>query len=217
MPRILTAAAVFALLAAVAAAPVHAQAGAAKKTARKANAGKAEVEPVVATNDQLAPGQLSVADRVLTGIASCEFKQKVDIEKIEGHAGNFRLTFDHRSYVMVPEETTTGAVRLVDTSGAIIWLQIPRKSMLMNQKTHQRMVDDCEEDEQRIAVQAAASASANAPSLAPAVAPPAAPAAAGATTTTRTTTTTTTVRLVPPEAVPHSAAPPDAAASGMWK
>lgn len=211
MPRTLTAAALFAVLAALAAAPVQAQTVHAKKSAKKA----AAAEPVTATNDNLAPGQLTVADRVLTGTADCEFKQKVAIEKIEGHAGNFKLTFDHRSYVMVPEETTTGAVRLVDTSGAIIWLQIPRKSMLMNQKTHQRMVDDCEADEQRIAVQAAAAASANAPALAPAVAPPVTGGAG--TTTTLTTTTTTTVRVVPPEAVPHGAAPPDAAASGMWK
>src|SRR5581483_6231594 len=138
----------------------------AKKTAKKAPAKKtAAPEPTSATNDNLNPGQLTVADRVLTGVAKCELHETVDIEKIPGHAGNFKLTYDHHSYVMVPEETTTGAVRLVDTAGSMVWIQIPRKSMLMNQKAHQRLVDDCEEDEQRIAVGSSTSASANAAAL----------------------------------------------------
>ena len=148
MPRTLTAAAVLAAFAALAVAPAHAQtAPHAKKATRKAPASKAAApEPTSATNDNLNPGQLTVADRVLTGVAKCELHESVDIEKIPGHAGNFKLTYDRHSYVMVPEETSTCAVRLVDTGGTMVWIQIPRKSMLMNQKAHQRLVDDCEED-----------------------------------------------------------------------
>ena len=86
---------------------------------------------------------------------------------------------------MVPEETTTGAIRLVDTGGAVVWIQIPMKSMLMNQKEHHRLVDGCQEDEQRIAVQASQKAGANAGALAPSVASPAAVAAANGVAATR--------------------------------
>ena len=236
MFRTLTAAAALAVLStltlssafAQTAAPAPKAKAAAKKPAAKA------AEPVSATNDNLDPGQLSMADRVLTGIADCEFKEKVDVEKIPGHSGNFKVTYEHKTYVMVPEETTTGAIRLVDTAGAVVWIQIPMKSMLMNQKEHHRLVDNCMEDEQRIAVQSSQKAGANAGALAPSVASPAAVAAAqgvaatntaiadtappGSTvTTTQTTVTTVTTKVAPPPPVKNSSATPSTAASGMWK
>ena len=55
---------------------------------------------------------------------------------------------------MVPEETTTGAVRLEDKKAGIVWLQIPAKSMLMNSKIGQRMADSCLHEEQRVAAAA---------------------------------------------------------------
>ncbi|MET0381995.1 MAG: hypothetical protein ABW032_01090, partial [Burkholderiaceae bacterium] len=169
MFRTLTAAAALAAsstfcAAAAAAQPASAPAKATKKAPAKKSVPAAAAE---AFNDSLNPVQLSMADRVLTGVAQCEMKQKVDIQKLPGHNGNFKLTYERRSYTMVPEETTTGAIRLVDTAGAVVWVQIPRKSMLMNQKEHHRMVDDCQQDEQRIAVESAAAAGANAPHLAP--------------------------------------------------
>jgi len=198
------------------------------KSTKKA-AAKPAAEPVSATNDNLNPGQLTMADRVMTGVADCEFKEKVDVEKIEGHTGNFKVTYEHKTYIMVPEETTTGAIRLVDTAGAVVWIQIPMKSMLMNQKEHHRLVDNCQEDEQRIAVQSSQKAGANAGALAPSVASPGSIAAAGGlaannatalangATVTQTTTTTTTVKVVPPAPTTNSAAAPSTAASGMWK
>jgi len=203
------------------------KAAVAKKTTESA-------EPASATNDNLNPVQLSMADRVLTGTADCEFKQKVDVEKVPGHNGNFKVTFDHKTYVMVPEETTTGAIRLVDLSGAVVWIQIPMKSMLMNQKEHHRLVDGCQEDEQRIAVQSSQKAGAAAGALAPSVASPGSIAAAGGvaeakaanaaavetaapgSTVTTTSTTTVTTKVVPAAPV-KNAATPSTAASGMWK
>ena len=241
MFRTLTAAAVLAALSTLA--PAQAQTAApAKPVAKKAPAKKpAKAEPVSATNDNLNPGQLSAADHVLTGVADCEFKEKVDVEKIPGHNGNFKVTYEHKTYVMVPEETTTGAVRLVDTSGAVVWIQIPMKSMLMNQKEHHRLVDNCQEDEQRIAVQASQQAGTNAGALAPNVASPGSIAAAGGTaaqqnaaaaananaaaaqtappgsTVTTTATTTVTTKVTPAAPAKNSAATPSTAASGMWK
>ena len=199
--------------------------------AQKAEARKpaAKAGPVSATNDNLNPAQLTIADRVMTGTAECEFKEKVDVEKIPGHTGNFKVTYNHKTYVMVPEETTTGAIRLVDLSGAVVWIQIPMKSMLMNQKEHHRLVDGCQEDEQRIAVQSMKNAGTNAGALAPNVAPPGTAdssasavhaatvntSAPGSTVTTTTTTTTTTVAA--PPVVKNGAAAPTTAASGMWK
>ena len=228
MSRSLTA--VAAALAALSLTALSAQAQTAAAPAKKAVAAKKPVarkaEPVSATNDNLNPAQLSIADRVLTGTAECEFKEKVDVEKIAGHSGNFKVTYNHKTYVMVPEETTTGAIRLVDLSGAVVWIQIPMKSMLMNQKEHHRLVDGCQEDEQRIAVKSMKDAGTNAGALAPNVAPPGtvdtSPAAVHAATVNTaapgaTVTTTTTTTTVAPPAVKNGAAAPTTAASGMWK
>lgn len=237
MFRTLTAAAALAALSTITLSSAFAQVtpavNAKPRIVTKKPAAKA-AETVSATNDNLNPGQLSMADRVLTGVANCEFKEKVSVEKIEGHSGNFKVTYDRKTYVMVPEETTTGAIRLVDTAGAVVWIQIPMKSMLMNQKEHHRLVDNCQEDEQRIAVQAMQNAGTNAGMLAPNVASPAAVAAAngladakaanaaavetappGSTVTTTSTTTVTT--KVTPVAPVKNAAKPSTAASGMWK
>jgi hypothetical protein len=44
---------------------------------------------------------------------------------------------------MIPVSTATGAIRLEDRHAGAVWLQLPNKSMLMNQKAGQRMADGC--------------------------------------------------------------------------
>jgi hypothetical protein len=116
------------------------------------------------TVQRISEAQLQIADRVLTGDAACEFNQTVNIERIAGKPGHFRLQHKKAVYTVVPEETTTGALRLEDKKAGIVWLQIPSKSMLMNARIGQRIVDGCTLAEQRAAVAAAeAAASAAAP------------------------------------------------------
>lgn len=110
------------------------------------------------TVEQITAGQLDVAARVLTGTADCEFKQQVQVQAVSGQPGYFQVAYQTRRYLMVPQETQTGAVRLEDRQAGVVWLQIPSKSMLMDAKRGQRMVDSCQHSEQRIAVQAAAEA-----------------------------------------------------------
>lgn len=115
------------------------------------------------TIETINENQLAIAARVLTGRADCEFQQSVQVDPLAEHPGHFVVKFKNGSYTMVPEETTTGAVRLVDRNAGVIWLQIPAKSMMMNSKIGQRMVDGCTHAEQRAAVNAvrAAAGSAN--------------------------------------------------------
>jgi hypothetical protein len=112
------------------------------------------------TVQRVSEAQLQIADRVHTGQAACEFDQVVDLDRIADRPGHFRLKFKNASYTVVPEETTTGALRLEDKKAGIVWLQIPSKSMLMNSKVGQRMVDNCLHPEQRAAVRAVEGAAA---------------------------------------------------------
>jgi len=112
------------------------------------------------TAQRVSEAQLRIADRVLTGDAACEFDQTVSVLPINGQPGHFRVTFKKVAYTVIPEETTSGAIRLEDKKAGIVWLQIPSKSMLMNSKISQRMVDNCLHPEQRAAVRAVEGAAA---------------------------------------------------------
>lgn len=105
----------------------------------------------------LSEAQLAAAQRVHQGEAHCEFNQKVSVTPHPDKPGRFRLQFNKMVYNLVPEPTTTGAVRLEDKRAGVVWLQIPSKSMLMNSKVGQRMVDSCLHEEQRPVANAAPS------------------------------------------------------------
>ena len=106
------------------------------------------------TAQRISEAQLQIADRVLTGDATCEFNQTVSVQPVANKPGHFHLTYKKTVYTLVPEETTTGALRLEDKKAGIVWLQIPSKSMLMNARIGQRMLDGCMHAEQRAATAA---------------------------------------------------------------
>lgn len=145
--RSLTVALIGGVCALGASAPVLA---ATKKAHHAAHAPEAKPAPLA----DLTPDQLASAERVLTGHQQCEFNQSVDVESYADKAGYFQLQFKGKKYLLAPEPTTTGAVRLEDKKAGVVWIQVPAKSMLLNAKLGQRMVDACLHPEQRAAVAA---------------------------------------------------------------
>ena len=131
-----------------------------------------------ATTEAISAIQLDIAARVLTGPADCEFKQTVQVLALPGKPGLFSVEHQGRRFVMAPRETQTGAVRLEDPAAGVMWLQIPTKSMLMNARIGQRMVDSCLHAEQRIALTAVADAATALGIVPRAAEPPAAAASA---------------------------------------
>ena len=111
-----------------------------------------------ATAEAITEAQRDIAARVLTGDADCEFNQRITVLPEPGLPGYFRVAHKNLRYRMVPRETSTGAVRLEDPAAGIVWLQIPTKSMLMNTRIGQRLVDACTHAEQRVALAAVADA-----------------------------------------------------------
>jgi hypothetical protein len=111
-------------------------------------AAKPAAKPAAAAA-KLSPEQLAAAERVLVGQSRCEFDQAVNVAPVPDRKGHFHLEFKGKTFNMVPEATTTGAVRLEDKKNGMMWLQIANKSMLMNSKIGQRMVDNCVHPSQR--------------------------------------------------------------------
>jgi hypothetical protein len=122
------------------------------KASPKAASTKTAAKPAAVESAPATQAQLDIAGRVLTGNAQCEFNQEVSVQPIEGKPAHFKVGFKNATYTMVPEETTTGAVRLEDKHAGVVWVQIPAKSMLLNAKAGQRMVNDCRQSEQRAAL-----------------------------------------------------------------
>ncbi len=161
-------------LAAFLGASVQAQSDAPAKPTRTAKASKKAPQPAssrevldsqakamalaIATSEAVDATQLGIAARVLTGKAQCELDRSVDVEPLADKPGYFQVSFKNASYYMVPEETTTGAVKLVEKRSGVIWLQIPTKSMLLDSREGHRLVDACTLAEQRAAVDAVAAA-----------------------------------------------------------
>lgn len=121
-------------------------------------------EPEPEDNSPLNEEQMAASTQVHAGDADCEFKNKVSVTPDPDKPGRFRLQFGKMIFNMAPEPTTTGAVRLEDKKAGVVWLQIPTKSMLMNTKVGQRMIDFCMNSAQISEAQSAALAGAQADS-----------------------------------------------------
>ena len=106
--------------------------------AAKKAAPVAEAEPVAAT-----PAQLAAAERVFYGTYLCEFDKSVQVSTLPKFPGYAELRFGKSVYVMKPVASETGAIRLEDVKGETLVVQIAQKSMLLNVKTGQRLLDGC--------------------------------------------------------------------------
>jgi hypothetical protein len=93
--------------------------------------------------------QLELSKSVLTGKIDCELGAHITVEQHAKHPGYIDVRHQKHEFVMKPVMSSTGALRLEDVKGVGLMLQIANKSMLMNVKSGQRMVDGCEHPEQK--------------------------------------------------------------------
>jgi hypothetical protein len=135
------------------AAPKHAAAR--KKVAPAAPKKPVELEPVSASTEQI-----EAAGQVFYGVYECEFKQTVAIEANLKYPSYVNVKHGKADYLMKPVESSTGAIRLEDVRGETLMVQISSKSMLLNVRTGQRVVDECISPKQRELVDAARAAKA---------------------------------------------------------
>lgn len=96
---------------------------------------------------KLSDAQLAIAKTVFTGVIQCELGQKVTIKPMK-REGFFFVSRGINKFVMHPEESRTGAIRLEDPARGALWLQLANKSMLMSQKEGKRLADECQSPEQ---------------------------------------------------------------------
>jgi hypothetical protein len=98
---------------------------------------------IEAAEAALTPAELAIAERVHVGNLPCELGSSVSVTADAKIPGYFDVHGKNFKYRMFPVATTTGAIRLEDHKAGAVWLQLPNKSMLMNQKLGMRLADDC--------------------------------------------------------------------------
>lgn len=154
---LILAAALPALAQAPAAKPAPAKAAAAKPA--RAPVKKAQPapppEPVLADADE---AQLAAAERAHLGNYACEFKESVHIDRHPKTAGYINVAWKKQLITMKPVLSSTGALRLEDVTGRTLMIQIANKSMLLDTKIGQRLLDECIHPEQEKMIAAAKAA-----------------------------------------------------------
>lgn len=122
----------------------------AKKAAKPVKAPPPEVPLPAADADQL-----KAASMTHIGTYQCEFNQSVEVSANPKYEGYVDVAFKKLKFTMKPVLSSTGALRLEDVKGQTLMLQIAYKSMLMDVKVGQRLVDDCIHENQAAAKKAA--------------------------------------------------------------
>ena len=93
--------------------------------------------------------QTAAASMTFFGDYQCEFDQKLVVAMNPKHDAYIDVNFRNRVYTMKPVLSHTGAVRLEDVRGQMLVVQIATKSMMIDTKAGQRVVDGCTHEKQR--------------------------------------------------------------------
>ncbi|GLS98444.1 hypothetical protein [Piscinibacter gummiphilus] len=120
-----------------------------KPAATKKAPAKKAAAPAAKTLAPASQEQLMAAERTYFGEYECDFKQTIQIAMNPKSPGYVDVAFKKAIYTMKPVLSSTGALRLEDVTGRTLLIQIANKSMLMDVKVGQRLVDDCVHEKQR--------------------------------------------------------------------
>jgi hypothetical protein len=121
----------------------------AKPAAKAKGKGKVAPAPAALTVPDAQPDQVKAAELVFYGPYDCEFQQTVNITQSQKYSGYVDVKHGAKAWLMKPVLSSTGAIRLEDVRGETLMVQIASKSMLLNVKSAQRIVDDCISPKQR--------------------------------------------------------------------
>ena len=87
--------------------------------------------------------QQDAAERIFFGDYVCEFGKSLRVDFNPKFPGYVDLLLDKQLFTLKPVLSHTGALRLEDVRGRLLLVQIPIKSMVLDVKLGQRLVDDC--------------------------------------------------------------------------
>jgi hypothetical protein len=95
-----------------------------------------------------------VRPHVYLGRFPCEANQIVSLQEVPNAPGQYLLHFKKFKFKLVAVSTHSGVVRLEDPFSGATWVQLNSKSMLMDSRRGQRLVDDCQHPTQKAMAEA---------------------------------------------------------------
>lgn len=121
--------------------PARAQSPApAKPTAKPAAAAAKPQTPALPAATQ---EQLDAARLTYLGPYDCDLGQSVQVQPTPRHEGYVDVHHHKTVWTMKPVLSSTGALRLEDVRGRMLMLQVANKSMVLDTKVGQRVLDGC--------------------------------------------------------------------------
>jgi hypothetical protein len=115
--------------------------------------------PKKATSAAVAPAndeQRGAAELAYVGDYACEFNQTLSVAPNPTYEAYVDVRFGKRLFTMKPVLSSTGALRLEEVAGDALMIQIPFKSMLLDNRLGRRLVDECVHEKQSLAKLSAA-------------------------------------------------------------
>lgn len=89
----------------------------------------------------------SSATDVWAGAYHCDHAEKVSLRP-GATVDQVELQWKAQRWQMRRIDSRSGAMRLEDASARMVWIQLPHKSMLLDQRQGRRLLDECQHDEQ---------------------------------------------------------------------
>lgn len=110
----------------------------------------AVVNETSATDRELNLEELGIAHWVEEGTFACEEGGPITMTADTDSTGHFMLAHKGNHYRVSPRVSLTGAVRLENSAGSIVLLQLANKSMLLAPKQGSRLADGCMSETQKL-------------------------------------------------------------------
>lgn len=95
-----------------------------------------------------AQGVYTLGSGVFTGVATCDDGERVVVSRADD-PNAYWVRFGGAAYLMGQVPTVTGVYRLESAGGRYVWLQIDKKSMLLDAAHGARLLDGCRVYRQR--------------------------------------------------------------------
>lgn len=104
---------------------------------------KTPAKPVAPGLPAASAEQLDAAKLTYLGPYDCDHGQTLAVQSTPKHEGYVDVHHHKTVWTMKPVLSSTGALRLEDVKGRMLMLQVANKSMVLDTKVGQRVIDGC--------------------------------------------------------------------------
>lgn len=95
---------------------------------------------VVNVPDEASP---QLAFKLASGVYRCEYGVRVEVQRDARDPNLLQLSWNGGTYRMVRNPSSSGLPRYEETGGRLVWIDLPWKSVLLDEKSGKPLVSEC--------------------------------------------------------------------------